>query len=260
MPGTKPTTIYDQMGYEVNIPSNPRIISLVPSQTELLFDLGAEAHIFGLTKFCVHPADKVKEKSIIGGTKKFKFDTIDALNPNLIIGNKEENYQAGIDKLKEKYPVWMSDISTRAEALDMIQKIGALCGQPKKAKRLADQIQSKFQQLQKQQQMRVLYFIWQKPYMIAGTGTFIDDMLQAIGLNNVAPQPRYPEVSLQDINALQPDVILLASEPYPFKEKHKLLFEEAFPKVRVKLVDGEMFSWYGSRLLKAIDYFNQLKL
>lgn len=260
MPGTKPTTIYDQMGYEVKIPSNPRIISLVPSQTELLFDLGVEAHICGLTKFCVHPADKVKEKPIIGGTKKFRFDTIDALNPNLIIGNKEENYQEGIDKLKEKYPVWMSDISTRAEALDMIRQVGTLCDQSKKANELADQIHWKFQKLQKQQPLRVLYFIWQKPYMIAGTGTFIDDMLQTIGLNNVAPQPRYPEVSLQDINALQPDVILLASEPYPFKDKHKLLFKEAFPKVRVKLVDGEMFSWYGSRLLKAIDYFNQLKL
>lgn len=249
------------MGFEVIVPRNPRIISLVPSQTELLFDLGLDAQIIGVTKFCIHPSDKVKQKPVIGGTKKFRFNTIDELQPDLIIGNKEENYQEGIEQLKNKYPVWMSDITTLDEATEMIRGIGYIVDVEERASRLADDILKSFANVKKQIPKRTLYFIWQNPYMAVGNNTFIDEMLQRIGLINVASSiDRYPELTPSQIQELDPELVLLSSEPYPFKEKHVGAFRNLCPDASVQVVDGEMFSWYGSRLLKAVDYFNELKL
>ncbi|ELR72699.1 ABC-type Fe3+-hydroxamate transport system, periplasmic component [Fulvivirga imtechensis AK7] len=254
-------TTYDQMGFEVIVPRNPRIISLVPSQTELLFDLGLDDQITGVTKFCIHPADRVKQKPIIGGTKKFRFDVIDELRPDLIIGNKEENYQEGITQLKSRYPVWMSDIVSLREATEMIRSIGNITDVEAKANQLADDILGSFENIKRHDSKRTLYFIWQNPYMVAGNGTFINEMLQRIGLINAAVHlERYPELRISQIGELDPELILLSSEPYPFKEKHIETFMDLCPNANVQVVDGEMFSWYGSRLLGAVDYFNSLKL
>ena len=117
-------TFIDHLGKQISISFPPkRIISLVPSQTELLADLGLEDRIVGITKFCIHPEPWQKTKTIVGGTKKFRFDVIDSLKPDLIIGNKEENYQGGIEQLKSQYPVWMSDIVTLKDAFAMIREI-----------------------------------------------------------------------------------------------------------------------------------------
>ena len=251
---------FDQMGYEVVLPHNPfRIISLVPSQTELLFDLGLDTQIVGVTKFCVHPNKKVKKKLKIGGTKKFDFDKIDSLKPDLIIGNKEENYQEGIELLKTKYPVWMSDISTIDQALDMIIQIGAIVNRQEESKRLTSNINFEVNSLSKHFKIRALYVIWNKPIMAAGNNTFIDNIMMLAGLENVLSVDRYPELSVDQIKSLNPDIILLSSEPFPFSKKHKADFEEIFEGFQIEIVDGEMFSWYGSRLLKSIKYLNHLR-
>lgn len=255
--------VTDQMGRLVAVPQRPsRIISLVPSQTELLFDLGLADAIVGRTRFCVHPADKIVAVPIVGGTKKFRFDLIEQLEPDLIIGNKEENYEEGIHRLAASYPVWMSDIVTLGDALAMIRQIGALVGKQKLAETLADTIQTRFEELpQLQRPLRVGYFIWQKPYMVVGKNTFIDAMLTQCGFVNAfaaSGNGRYPEVDREQIQAAALDVILLSSEPFPFAEKHRQAFVEQFSGVDVRIVDGAMFSWYGSHLLVAAGYLRRL--
>src|SRR5688572_8308894 len=251
----------DQLQNAIFLAEKPkRIISLVPSQTELLFDLGLENEVVGVTKFCIHPAEIVSSKTKIGGTKNFNFEAIDALKPDLIIGNKEENYQEGIEKLAEKYPVWMSDIFTLEDALDMICKIGELTGTAETAIEIGRKITDEFAALSKPRlPISAAYFIWKGPYMAAGDNTFINDMLQWCGFENVfANAERYPEIAREMLQKSNPEVILLSSEPYPFGEKHFQEFQEICPNAKVIIVDGEMFSWYGSRLLKAPGYFQKL--
>ncbi|MBL6446472.1 ABC transporter substrate-binding protein [Fulvivirga sp. 29W222] len=261
MQGVNWKTTYDQMGCEVTVPRSPRIISLVPSQTELLFDLGLEQQVVGVTKFCIYPSSKVKDRVKVGGTKRFDFDKIKNLNPDLIIGNKEENYKEGIEELKERYPVWMSDIVTFEDALEMIVAIGCLTETENKAIEIRDKIVNGFKCIKKQISKKVLYFIWQKPYMVAGGNTFINEILGKLGLENLANElDRYPELSHKDIESLQPELVLLSSEPYPFKQKHINNVQAIYPDAEVKIVNGEMFSWYGSRLMRAVEYFNQLQL
>lgn len=253
--------VQDQMGRRIALSKSPkRIISLVPSQTELLFDLGLADSIVGITKFCIHPKEKIRNISKIGGTKKFDFEKIEALKPDLIIGNKEENYPEGIEKLAQKYPVWLSDIYSLADALQMIQAIGELTHKNTEASTLCEQIQQNFSQLPKiTSNKTVAYLIWQKPYMVAAKHTFIDAMLTEIGLSNIfEDKERYPEISIAELSEKQPDYIFLSSEPYPFKEKHIFKLQNTCPKSKILLVDGEMFSWYGSRLLKSCFYFQEL--
>jgi ABC-type Fe3+-hydroxamate transport system substrate-binding protein len=254
-------TFTDQMGHQITLLQLPqRIVSLVPSQSELLFDLGLEDRLVGLTKFCIHPKGKVKQKTIIGGTKNFKLDVIDRLQPDLIIGNKEENYQEGIAQLQEKYPVWMSDIYTLEDALESITRIGQLTGTERKALELVQGIAVGFEKLRPMQSaIPTAYFIWRKPYMAVGSDNFIDHIMQRCGFSNVfADLSRYPEVSPEQLQAANPQLILLSSEPYPFQEKHFAEFQKICPEAHVKVVDGEMFSWYGSRLLQAPEYLQEV--
>ncbi len=248
----------DQMGNNVAVIVPPkRIISLVPSQTELLADLGLDDTVVGITKFCVHP-ERWKIKQRIGGTKQFNLDIIDQLAPDLIIGNKEENYQEGIKALQRKYPVWMSDINTIADALAMIQSVGLLTERQRRANEICASIGDAFQRIRKFKQMRVLYLIWRKPWMAAGRNTFIDHILSTIGLINAVELNRYPELRETEIRKINPDIVLLSSEPYPFEENHREELKTICPTAKIILVDGEMFSWYGPRLIKAPAYFETL--
>ncbi|WP_144603248.1 ABC transporter substrate-binding protein [Algoriphagus algorifonticola] len=248
----------DQLNRTIFLPHPPqRIVSLVPSQTELLVDLGLEDRIVGVTKFCIHPKNLKKSKTIVGGTKNYRFEVIEELKPDLIIGNKEENDQKGIEKLAERFPVWMSDIFTIPDALEMIRLIGDLTQSQKKAKELRAQISKEFCK-PLHPKGKAVYLIWNKPKMAAGRNTFIDEMLRYAGFENVIAQKRYPELSNEEIKSLDPEWILLSSEPFPFKEKHIEEFEELFPNKKIKIVDGEMFSWYGSRLLKSKKYFQSI--
>ena len=250
----------DQLGRKITLQSPPkRIISIVPSQTELLFYLGLDVEIVGITKFCIHPAHKFKSTAKVGGTKQLDLAKIKALKPDLIIANKEENERSQIEELAKSYPVWISDISALPGAIDMIEKIGELVGKISEAKTLENEIKEQFNNITtKQSALRAAYFIWRKPYMVAGKGTFIDAMLQKCGLVNAFDIERYPEVYAAMIVNANPDVILLSSEPYPFKERHIAEFKALLPSAIIKIVDGEMFSWYGSRLLDAPAYFEKL--
>jgi ABC-type Fe3+-hydroxamate transport system substrate-binding protein len=254
-----PLSSIDQLGHEIKLHDFPRrIISLVPSQTELLFDLGLQREVVGITKFCVHPSSWAT-KTNIGGTKNFWFDVIDGLKPDLIIGNKEENYREGIEILKEQYPVWVSDIFNLQDALSMIEEVGRITQKEAMAASLVSEIAHEFSGLYKMPPRKVLYVIWRNPWMAVGSNTFIHEMLVHLGLVNcIANKPRYPELSLHDIASLQPDYILLSSEPFPFQQKHIEEMQEISPSSTIMLVDGEMFSWYGSRLRKAPAYFRSL--
>lgn len=250
----------DQMNRMVDVPSVPkRIISIVPSQTELLFDLGLDEEVIGVTKFCVHPADKVKRKSKVGGTKSLNINQIKKLNPDLIIGNKEENEKDQIEELAQNFPVWMSDISDLGDAVDMIQKVGQIVDEEEKAIQLTSSITTSFDNLNiKASSLKVAYLIWRKPYIVAGKSTFINDMLKRCGLKNAFEIDRYPEVFPGQIVDANPDLVFLSSEPYPFTDRHLTEFQALVPDANIQLVDGELFSWYGSRLLQAPEYFKQL--
>jgi ABC-type Fe3+-hydroxamate transport system substrate-binding protein len=252
----------DQLGYIIELSSAPqRIISLVPSQTELLADLDLDEKVIGITKFCTHPPDWRTRKTIVGGTKNFWFDVIEGLNPDLIIGNKEENYKEGIESLREKYPVWMSDITNLQDALSMIKSVGDITARQNLATQRAKEIIDKFKNIIKREGQSVLYLIWRQPWMAAGKNTFIDAMLTTIGLNNaIESNDRYPVLTTQEIKNLAPQYIFLSSEPFPFNKRHDDELHQISPTSKSLLVDGEMFSWYGSRLLKAVDYFNTLEL
>lgn len=253
----------DQMGRSISLPASPqRIISLVPSQTELLFYLGLEKEVVGITKFCVHPEQQFHAKPRVGGTKQYHFDKIEELQPDLIIGNKEENEQSQIEVLAQKYPVWMSDILTLDDAYEMMIAVGNLTNRQKEATNLVKKIQLGFSKWKDTtfSPIRAAYFIWREPYMVTGKDNFIHEMLVAAGFENVfSNQSRYPEISLEDLAAAAPQVILLSSEPFPFKEKHIEEFQKACPNAIIKLVDGELFSWYGNRLLLFMEYVEGLR-
>lgn len=250
----------DQMNRKVRYNFPPqRIVSLVPSQTELLFDLDLQERIVGRTKFCIHPHDKLILTPKIGGTKKLDMKKIHLLQPDLIIGNKEENDRQQIELLKQDFPVWMSDICTLDDALDMIAGVGKITGTEDTSVNLCDKISIAFKGIKKvSNRMSVLYLIWKKPWMTVGKNTFIDDMLSKCGFENILMAERYPILSNEDISALTPEVILLSSEPYPFSEKHIPALQKLAPSAKIILVNGEFFSWYGSRLLYAPEYFNRL--
>ncbi|TGE26153.1 cobalamin-binding protein [Hymenobacter aquaticus] len=249
------------MNRRVAVPFPPRrIVSLVPSQTELLYDLGLGSRVVGVTKFCIHPAAARQQATVIGGTKNFDFARIAALKPDLIIGNKEENYQEGIEQLAASYPVWLSDIVTLNDSLEMIRRVGFITGRKQEAETLATEIASSFTSLTPARPLAsAAYFIWRKPYMVAAGGTFINDLLPRAGFRNVfADLARYPEITAEQLAAAAPEVILLSSEPYPFAEKHVAEFQAICPSATVRIVDGEMFSWYGSRLRQSAAHFRAL--
>jgi len=254
--------VTDQMGRAVEVPENPqRIVSLVPSQTELLADLGADQQVVGITKFCVHPENWFKNKTRIGGTKSVHLDKVRDLSPDLILANKEENKQEQIEALAKEFPVWISDIQTLDEAKDMIRTFGQFVDKQLEAAHILNQIDLGFSALTPlPRPPKTAYLIWNAPIMLAGKNTFINTMMEQCGFDNVATDPtdRYPEFSMPQLKELNPDLILLSSEPFPFKEKHQQIFSENFPDSKVLLVDGEMFSWYGSRLALAGNYFGEM--
>jgi ABC-type Fe3+-hydroxamate transport system substrate-binding protein len=252
----------DQCGSMIRLPGVPsRIISLVPSQTELLYDLGLGERVVGITKYCIHPAEAQHEKAVVGGTKNFDIKKILDLQPDLVIGNKEENDRERIVSLHRHVPVWMSDIDNLEGALSMIRGLGAITGTDEKSITLSHEIQHAFQQIRRAAHKRVLYLIWKKPWMAAAGMTFINSMLTLMGLENtLGSATRYPEISEQQIRDISPEVIMLSSEPFPFQEKHIGELMSISPASKVMLVDGEMFSWYGSRLRFSPSYFNSLDL
>ncbi len=252
--------LLDMLGRELEVPGEAkRIVSLVPSQTELLYDLGLDREIIGITRFCIHPEHWFRSKTRVGGTKSLHLDKIRALAPDLIIANKEENRKEEIEALAKDFPVWISDVQSLEEALLMIRGVGRICGRPEKAASMCSEIVQTFEELRQVRPGRVAYLIWEDPLMVVGGGTFINDILQRWGLQNIYEERgRYPLTDLEELKSLEPDLLILATEPFPFKEKHVKHLQAWMPGVQAVIADGELFSWYGSRLLHTPAYLNRL--
>jgi ABC-type Fe3+-hydroxamate transport system substrate-binding protein len=251
----------DQTGATIELPNLPqRIISVVPSQTELLHYLGLSSNVVGITKFCIHPGEWFRSKQRVGGTKQLNMDIIGRLQPDLIIANKEENTKEQIEALQQQYRVWISDINNLENAYQMIEQVGRLTGREQQALTLINSSRENFLSVKSPpHRFRTAYLIWQNPYMTTGGDTFIHAMLEAAGLENIfAHTKRYPELTIESLKNKKPELLLLSSEPFPFKQKHIGELQQQLPGTQIILVDGEMFSWYGSRLLKAPAYFETL--
>ena len=262
----KPKTLVDQIGNTHSFETSPkRIISLVPSQTELLYDLGLECKIVGITKFCVHPYHFKSTIKTVGGTKKVHFEKIRLLQPDIIICNKEENTKEIVEELSQICPVWVTNIITIQDNFQMISDFGKLFNCRIEAQKWNDKLAfalHNFKNYIKDKPIKkVAYFIWKDPYMVAGSDNFINELLKLNNFDNVyLNKGRYPEIELSKmILENNPDLVLLSSEPYPFKEENMVEIEKHTQNAKTVLVDGEMFSWHGSRLLKAFEYFKKLQ-
>jgi ABC-type Fe3+-hydroxamate transport system substrate-binding protein len=271
--------IHSADNLKIRLPVPRRIVSLVPSQTELLYDLGFDEEIVGITKYCVIPRDKYHRKTWVGGTKQIKADIVRDLRPDLILGNKEENVKEQIEALEDIAPIYISDVGNLQDALVMISDVGLITGKFPQAQEIISDIRERFRELdhaihggpapnhgvklaamEAEAPIPTAYFIWRNPWMSLGGDTFINDMMSRAGFENVfRDKTRYPTITPEDLAASGAKLILLSSEPFPFKESHMAEFQEALPGVRVLLVDGEMFSWYGSRLLHSPGYFLTLR-
>ena len=249
----------DDLGRQLQLAGPPqRIVSLCPSQTETLFELDLGEQIVGLTHYCIHPREQVAARVKVGGTKQLDFAAVERLAPELIIAEKEENRREDVERLSERWPVFVTDVGDFPSALRMIGTLGNLCDRTRQAEELSRQIATRWKMLRPlEQTVRVLYLIWRKPFMAAGTGTYIDSVLQHCRLHNTLSTPRYPEFKAQELQELDPELVLLSSEPYPFRERHVVELQALLPRARIELVDGEMFSWYGARMLRAADYLQE---
>ncbi len=237
----------------------------MPSQTELLYDLGLEENIVGITKFCVHPFHLKSTKKIVGGTKKVHAEKIRLLQPDIIIANKEENTKEIVEELSTICPVWVTDIITLEDNLNMIDAFGQLFNKRTEAQKWSDKINFAHQDflnlIKESDALKVAYFIWANPYMVAGNNTFINELLKVNKFNNIylSREERYPEIIIQKMKIQgDPDLILLSSEPFPFSDEHAFELGRYTHHAKTIFVDGEMFSWYGTRLVKAFAYFKKL--
>jgi len=247
----------DQMGRVLIFEQAPhKIVSLVPSISELLWDLNLQNELIGVTKFCIHPETLRAEKIIVGGTKNVKIERLLALKPDFVIANLEENTKEEIEIISAQIPTYISNINSIEEMKVLISDIGRICDRELESKGILEKVQNTMDEIIPIQPKRTaLYLIWNDPFMSIGNDTFINHILERVGYKNcVDNKTRYPVLTEEEINQLQPDEILLSSEPYPFNEKHQIEIQKMFPNSNVSIVDGEAFSWYGSRIYKVKEY------
>jgi ABC-type Fe3+-hydroxamate transport system substrate-binding protein len=240
----------DQLGRELTLSATPkRIVCLVPSLTELLAYFELDQEVVGITKFCIYPEDWYKDKERVGGTKTIDIEKIKSLNVDLIIGNKEENTKEDIEALMQIAPVWMSDVNSIEDTYHLIASLSSIFNKEELGAHLIQNLQSYFQlHATEGAGKSVLYFIWHNPGFVAGKNTYIDSYLAALGYRNCVSVERYPDVNT--IGEINPDVVFLSSEPFPFQESHVSYYQCLFPDAEIKLVDGERYSWYGVRTLR----------
>ncbi|RXM40766.1 cobalamin-binding protein [Chryseobacterium sp. CH21] len=235
-----------------------KIVSLVPSITEALFDLGlTENEVVGRTKFCIHPQDKIKNVAVIGGTKNINIEKIKALQPDLILANKEENVKEQVEALMDDYKVMVTNIDTIEDNYYLLKNLGKLFGKEDRAQLFNLKIYDILNQAKLDAPVKAAYLIWNKPYMTIGSDTFIHRILSEIGFENIfKDKTRYPQITTEDL--ADADIIMLSSEPFPFKEKHIEELQAFYPDKKIMIVDGEAFSWYGTHIAKCENYFKEL--
>lgn len=248
----------DHLGNELLFRTKPkRIVSLVPSLSELVSAYEPDIELIGVTRFCEHPVKLRKEKTIIGGTKDLDIDKIIGLNADLILANKEENTKLDVTKLQDGQSVFVTDINDPQKAAAFIGEFETLVEIPE-SKKIHNKIKKALDLTIDKFKGTVAYVIWKDPLMLAGKNTYIDSWFSKIGLVNVVSSNRYPSVSVKELIALSPDYVFLSSEPYPFKERNRQEFKKQFPGSKIVLVDGRLFSWYGPAILEAPQYFSKL--
>jgi ABC-type Fe3+-hydroxamate transport system substrate-binding protein len=253
--------VTDQIGVKLSFTQSPvRIVSLVPSITETIADIDLEERIVGLTKFCIHPTHLRSSSTIIGGTKNPRIKDIISLKPDIIFANKEENRWEDIEVLSSNCQVFVTDIKTVEDTLRFLHSLTLLFNDYLEQIDLwTSQILAISNTKLPQTRGRVLYLIWKDPYMTVGKDTFIHHMLERYGFINYIDGRRYPILTDAEISILNPEVIFLSSEPFPFTDKHITEIQNLCPSAKIMLVDGEMFSWYGTRILKADKYLHELR-
>ena len=258
----------DALGREHAFPRPPRrIVSLVPSITETLFEFGLADSVAGVTDFCVHPA-ATDQKPRVGGTKNPSVDKIIALGPDLVLANKEENRRRDVERLEAAgVPVFVTYARTVRQAVDEIELLGHIAGVTEAAERIVNSIEACWQAARERQSQappRVAALIWKHPYMAVGGDTFANDLLRCCGGTNPceSAERRYPRLDEAELVALAPDVLLLPTEPYAFGEldRQELLRLDcpASRRGRVHVVEGELLSWYGPRIPRALRTFSSL--
>lgn len=232
-----------------------KVISLVPSITEALFDLGlTENEVIGRTKFCIHPAKKVKNVQIIGGTKNLNIEKIKNLQPDVILANKEENVKDQVEELMKDFKVIVSNTETLEDNYYLLKNLGLLFNLEEKAQLFNLKIYEIFNEVKLKSKVKAAYLIWKNPYMTVGSDTFIHHVLSEFGFDNIFKNDkRYPVIELEDLK--EAEVIILSSEPFPFKENHISEIKEIYPDKKIMIVDGEAFSWYGTHIAKCEMYF-----
>ncbi len=236
-----------------------RVISLVPSITEFLFDLGMDEEVVGLTKFCIHPNEKWQTLPRVGGTKTVNHARVAALKPDLIIANKEENTREDVERLREYYTVLLTEVYTVEDAFAMMLDLGDQVNRQNEATVLVDHVRREWETARNLANGEtVVYAIWNNPFMVAGTQTYIHAALDWFGWQNAVEASRYPELSAEELIELSPQRLMLSSEPFPFSAQHVEHFNALLPYTRVGCVDGECFSWYGSRMLHTPAYVRKL--
>jgi ABC-type Fe3+-hydroxamate transport system substrate-binding protein len=243
-----------------------RIVSLCPSLTELVFDLGRGGELVGITRWCVHPADRVGAVEKVGGTKDPDVARIAALAPDVVLMNDEENRVEDADALRAAgLALHTSMPRTPGETAAMVRSIAAALGREAEGERLARDIEARSARVRaaaaggaRGGAVRFAYLIWRKPYMAVNADTFAHALLaQAGGVNVFADAPeRYPTIAPAELAAAAPDVVLLCTEPFPFEPKHadELAGATGLPRERFRIADGEYLSWHGSRTPDGIDY------
>lgn len=250
-------TFTDHVKREISIPYSPhRIVSICPAITETLHALGAGNAVVGRTKYCIFPEEDVKDIAVVGGTKDPDSAKVRALSPDLILAEKEENTRESVELLEQIAPVAVLEVQTVADSFRFIRDLGRLIGREEAAEQLVSEIQRAWQKLPRLDNKRALYLMWRKPYMVVGDTTYIQSVMEHLGLINAAKhmEGRYPAVTSELLQELRPDVLLLSSEPFPFSEKHQRELKDILPNTPSILVDGEMF-WYGSKMKDASPYF-----
>ena len=256
-----PLHITDQTGRKIRLDKKPgRIVSLVPSITYTLHRLGLDKEVVGITRFCKFPEDWKKQKSIIGGTKDVKTERIAGLQPGLIIANKEENTKETVQELEKIAPVYVSDVTDMESNARFIQDLSVILDKEATGKEIIDNIEAQLQSFKELEPVKSIYFIWREPWMSVGGDTFISRMMRYAGFDNLLKnQKRYPVVNIEELQKMQPEMILLCSEPFPFKEKHQAEMQTYFPDARIEIVEGEAFTWFGAYPEIALPYLKELR-
>ena len=266
-----PLTIVDALGRPFTVGEPPeRILSLVPSLSEALFAFGLGERITGVTRFCVEPREGVAGKAKVGGTKTLDVAAVEALRPDLIIASAEENRAEDVHRLIEGgWPVFVTLPTTVRGAIDLLEQIAVLTDSIEAARPIIQDAEQALAGVRAanagREPLRVFCPIWRNPYMTIGPDTYMHDVIAVSGGRNVfeGRPERYPRVELAEMAVLNPEVILLPSEPYRFRQRHLADFAPfsdvaAVRRENILLVDGRMLSWYGPRIGRSLQDLSAL--